>query len=421
MAKPIDETGAVYISKLNVKGTAYTIKDAWARAEVEEVKNAIAGGVHFRGVSTTAIKDGDTVKDLTVNDATYAAATQVDGDLFIYNNGTKNLEFVVSGGKYSEFGSTGELGALAFADTASGSTTVDIKGAITLAAYTPQVSKGTLQVTTAAATIEVTSSADTVTSTGTVDVAGAITFDKFTPNVGNGTLAVTTTAAALGITTTTDTANGKFTPAAITVEAKTCQVTTSATAAEAEVKFSPAAITVAAQTCQVTTATNTFAALSDVTYDSTTATLSISSVTSDAFVTGVTVTAPSQTVSQDANQTATVAVTYDKVTAVTTPGQTVSQDEQDISVSYTKATGITGGALASASLTGAIAVTGAAPTATITNPQVSVSGSYQKVTPVASKTFLTESSLTGDLAVTAAAPTATITNPTITVTVSPVA
>ena len=49
-----------------------------------------------------------------------------------------------------------------------------------------------------------------------------------------------------------------------------------------------------------------------------------------------------------------------------------------------------------------------------------ISVSYQKVTPVAAKTFLTSSSLTGDLQITAAAPTATITNPTITITVAPV-
>ena len=335
MANPIVEgNDTKYISILSMNGTAYTIKDAWARAEISEIEQAISGGVHFRGVSTTAIADGDNVKDLTVDGETYAASAQADGDLFIYNNGTKNLEFIVSGGKYSELGSTGELGALAFADTASGS--------------------------------------------ATVDVAGAITFNTFTPNVGNGTLAVTTTAGtSLGITTTASaaTAEAKFSPAAITVAEKACSVTTTATAASASVKFSPADITVAAKTCEVTTATDTFAALSSVTYSEATATLSISSVTSAAFVTGITVTAPSQTISQDADQTATVAVTYDKVSAVTAPSQTVSQDADQtvtVAVTYDKATGTTGSYLTDASLTGAILVTGAAPTATITNPTITV-------------------------------------------------
>jgi hypothetical protein len=283
MANAIDETGASYISKLAMNSTTYTIKDAWARAEIAEIESAIAGGVHFRGVSQTAIADGDSVKAITLTDGetTIAAADQANGDIFIYNNGKKNLEFVVSGGKYSEFGSTGELGALAFADTASGSTTVDIAGAITFADYTPNVSKGTLAVTTGNDTITVTSTADTATGS-----------------------------------------------------------------------FSPAALTIAASTVTLTPTKGTFTALKDVTYNSTTATLTISDGTSDEFWKSATGEAAGQTVTPTANQT--------------------------------------------------------------------ISVSYQKVTPVAEKTFLTSSSLTGDLAVTAAAPTATITNPTITVTVSPV-
>ena len=393
MANPIDETGAVYISKLNVKGTAYTIKDAWVRAEVEEVKSAIAGGVHFRGVSTTAIADGDNVKDLTVNGNTYAAATQVDGDLFIYYNGKKNLEFVVSGGKYSEFGSTGELGALAFADTASGSVEVPIAAAITFETFTPNVSNGTLAVTTTAGTSLGITTAETAASASA----------KFSP------AAITVAEKGCSITTakTAASAEAKFTPADTTVAAAACSITTEATAATAAVTFSPAAITVAAKTCDVTTAKSTFAALSDVTYDSTTATLSISSVTSDAFVTGVTVTAPSQTISQDANQSATVKVTYDKVTAVTSAAQTITYAEQAVTVevTYDKVTAVT------------------APSQTVSqdaNQTVTVAVTYDKATGTTGS-YLTGADLTGAIAVTGAAPTATITNPTITVTVSPVA
>ena len=283
MANAVNETGAKYLSTLTLKGQAYTIKDAWARAEIDEVKAAITGGTHFRGVSTTAIKDGDSLKDITLSGGeTLVIADQHDGDMFIYSNGTKNLEFIVSNGKYSEFGSTGELGALAFADQASGSVTVDIKGAITLEDYTPQVSKGTLAVTTATDTIEVS--------------------------------------------TTTATAEGSF---------------------------SPAAITIAASTVTLTPTKGTFTALKDVSYDEGSATLTIADGTSEEFWKGATGEAAGQTVTPTANQP--------------------------------------------------------------------ISVSYQKVNPVAQKTFLTTSSLTGDLAVTAAAPTATITNPTITVTVAPVA
>lgn len=281
MANTVNETDAKYLSKLSMNGTAYTIKDAWARAEITEIESAISGGVHFRGVSQTAIADGDSLKEITLSDGTttIAVANQKNGDLFIYNNGTKNLEFIVSGGKYSEFGSTGELGALAFADTASGSATVDIANAITLNSYTPQVGKGTLAVTTTSDTFEVTTSADTASGT-----------------------------------------------------------------------FSPADITIAASTVTFTPTTATFTALQSVTYDETTATLSISNGTSSSFWTGATGEAAGQKVTPQANQ--------------------------------------------------------------------SISVSYQKAVST-SKSFLTTSTLTGDLTITAAAPTATITNPTITVTVTP--
>lgn len=394
MANAIDETNAKYISKLNMNSTAYTIKDAWARAEISEVKSAISGGVHFRGVSVTEIKDGQSVKDLNIGTAQeeniYASTTQKDGDIFIYNNGEKNLEFVVSGGKYSEFGSTGELGALAFADTASGSATVDLSGAITFNTFTPNVGNGTLAVTTTGGTVGIATAATAASASA-----------KFSPAA----ITVAETACSVTTSATAATAEAKFTPADTTIAAKACSITTEATAATAAVTFSPAAITVAAQTCEVTTATSTFAALSDVTYNESSATLTITSVTSDAFVTGITVTAPSQTVSQDANQTATVAVTYDKVTAVTSAAQTITYAEKSvtIAVTYDKVT----------------AVTTPGQTVTQTADQtVTVAVTYDKVTGTTG-TFLTAAELTGAIAVTGAAPTATFTNPTVTVTVSP--
>ena len=275
MANTVDEADAKYISKLNMNSTAYTIKDAWARAEIAEIESAISGGTHFRGVSTTAIADGESLKALTVAGETVAVADQEDGDIFIYNNGTKNLEFIVSNGKYSEFGSTGELGALAFADSASGSVTVPI--------------------------------------------ASAITFNKFTPNVGLGTLSVTTSTDTIAVTTTTQTATGTF---------------------------SPAAITIAASTVTLTPTTGTFTALQTVTYDSSTATLSISNGTSDSFWKGATGQAAGQTVTPAANQS--------------------------ISVSYEKATAVSKTFLKTAALNGALSITGAAPTATITDPTITV-------------------------------------------------
>jgi len=275
-----------YISKLGMQNNTYTIKDKWARDEIAEIEKAIAGGVHFRGVSITAIADGDSLKQLNVGTVSepvnITVDEQADGDIFIYNNGTKNLEFIVSGGKYSELGSTGNLGSFAYANSGAGSVTIPI--------------------------------------------ASAFTFNTFTPDVGLGTLAVTYSTGTVSIGTTPTAATGTFSPAAITIPGSS-------------VTFTP-------------TKTQ-FTALKNVTYDSTTATLTITDGSSDEYWTGATGGVAAQTVTPTANQS--ISVTYDKVNS-------------DSIV-----------ALTSAALTGSLSITGAKPTATITDPSVTVT-----VTPISS-------------------------------------
>ena len=270
-----------YLSHLSMQGTAYTIKDKWARDEIAEIESAIAGGVHFRGVlSTGSIADNEALKDLTVVSGSgtkqIAIADQHDGDIFIYNNGTKNLEFIVTNGHYSELGSTGNLGSFAYANQGSGKVTIPISSAITFNAFTPDVTKGTL---------------------------------------------------------------------AVTYETGSTSITTTST--EATGSFSPAAITVSESTVTITPTTNTFTALANVTYDESSATLTITNGTSSAFWTGYSsAKAAGQTVTPQANQT--IKVTYDKVNTASISSVT------------------------SVSLTGDISVTASTPTATITNPEVTV-------------------------------------------------
>ena len=291
------DTTATYISTLNVDGTNYTIKDTQARAnitankyDIELLKKTVAGGVHFRGITVTAITDGESGKTLYDKDGNswpqpgleVENAQQV-GDIFIYNNGTKNLEFVVvaveneghTSYSYSELGSTGTLRAMAFCDTASGSTTVPLSSNFGFNTFTPDVSKGTLAVTTSSVTLSLSSTA----------TAASVT-------VGNVT------------------------------------------------------VTVPAASVAITPTTSTFAALADVTYDSGDEKLTLTSVTSAAYWTGVT---SAQTASVTAGGAGpTVGVTYDKASMT------------DTSV------------LTSGSLTGDLSVTGAKPTATITNPTITV-------------------------------------------------
>ena len=268
------------ISKLVMGGVTHTIQDAWAWGEIDEIKQAIAGGVTIGGVlASGSIADGDAVKELTVKDGagtkTIAASDQKDGMMFFYNNGNNTLEFIVIGGKYSEYGSTGALRALAFADTASGN----------------------------------------------VDVPTSAAVNAFIPTLAN-TLGVTTSAATLGVSTTAATASGSFTPADTVV-------------ADADVTLTPT--------------TDTGALVTDITYDAASTTLTL---------------------------TTSAAAAYWKDATGKAQGQTITYEAQPISVSYDKATGVTGEALASAALEGSISVnevTGVTVALTTTSTKVTVS------------------------------------------------
>ncbi len=94
-------------------GTTYTIKDATARA-------AVVGGLALLGITTTALSDGATTNPIKINGSD---VTAVNGNIAIYSN--KEFVFVVSGStsKWYEFGDTGNLGDLAYKDSASGNYT----------------------------------------------------------------------------------------------------------------------------------------------------------------------------------------------------------------------------------------------------------------------------------------------------------
>lgn len=95
------------ISKITLpSGTTYNFKDA-------EAREAIAGGVTYIGVSTTAITDGGSQKP-TINGT---AVTPKNGNLAIYDSG----EFIFTGtygdgGTWSEFGDMSNLGDMAYVD-----------------------------------------------------------------------------------------------------------------------------------------------------------------------------------------------------------------------------------------------------------------------------------------------------------------
>lgn len=117
-----------YLSKI-VKGVnTLWIKDAEARQEIADIKSSTTGAMHFIGVSSTEITDGAATGPWTINSKTYiASGTPAEGqvlltagDVAVYApSGKTEREFVWSGTKWQEYGSTGSLKALAFKDNAS--------------------------------------------------------------------------------------------------------------------------------------------------------------------------------------------------------------------------------------------------------------------------------------------------------------
>lgn len=107
------------ISKITLpSGSTYNIKDTQARNDIATIQSAITGGMHYLGVTTTALTNGASTNPITIDGN---SVTAVSGDIAIYGS----LEFIFSDtdSKWHEFGSTGSLKALAFKDNASGSFT----------------------------------------------------------------------------------------------------------------------------------------------------------------------------------------------------------------------------------------------------------------------------------------------------------
>ena len=115
------------VSKLALNGTEYEIKDAQGRLAIEansdaidSLEQAIAGGTHFIGITTSNITDGSTTNPVVIDGN---SVTAVAGDIVIKAAGVGaeevSLEYIWDGAKWCELGSTGELGALAYKDSAT--------------------------------------------------------------------------------------------------------------------------------------------------------------------------------------------------------------------------------------------------------------------------------------------------------------
>lgn len=180
------------ISKIKLPtGTTYDLKDAQARSDIERIEELIVGGTHFLGVTTTPLTEGATTNPITIDGK---SVTAVSGDIVIY----QSLEFIFSDydNKWHEFGSTGELGDLAFKDSASGTYTpsgsvsqptftgtqgsVSVSGTPSGSVTISTAASGTANYTPAGSVSQPTFSGTAFTSTGNFTPEGSVSTPTIT-------------------------------------------------------------------------------------------------------------------------------------------------------------------------------------------------------------------------------------------------
>ncbi len=138
-------------------GNVIELKDKVAR-------DAIIGGTHFLGVTTTAIADGSSIQDILIGEDLRTAA---NGDIVVYGN--KEFIWANADSMWHELGDVSTLGSLAFKDEASTLYTPSgtVGGRFTGAeiSYTPAgtVSSPTITVTGSPVTISEFASSGSVT------------------------------------------------------------------------------------------------------------------------------------------------------------------------------------------------------------------------------------------------------------------
>lgn len=115
------------ISKITLpSGATYDIKDAVAR-------QAIGGYTKWLGITTTALTDGASTNPIVIDGESVTAES---GSIASY----QDKEFIFNGSVWQEFGDLGALGAMAYADTASGSVTPAGSVSLTTSSETPTIS-----------------------------------------------------------------------------------------------------------------------------------------------------------------------------------------------------------------------------------------------------------------------------------------
>ena len=128
----------------NAAGTAYAtydLKDAWSRDKINnEILPVLEGGVHYVGVTTSAVTDGATVNPVAIV-GKQDPVTVTSGD--IVSKG--NAEFVWDGSAWREFGDLSMLGAFAYVDV--GHVTITPHGDVSKPTFTGTASSVSFTIT----------------------------------------------------------------------------------------------------------------------------------------------------------------------------------------------------------------------------------------------------------------------------------
>ena len=180
-------------------GNILELKDKVAR-------EAIVGGTHFLGVTTTEITDGSTTQVISVGGESVTAA---NGDIVVYGN--KEFIWADVDTAWHEMGDVSTLGALAFKDSASGSYTpqgsVDATFSGTEISYTPEgsVTAPTITVTETSISIAEFDDAGSVTAGEAASASCTMPTLVFTPD-NNENLTISWTDGSFSFTANTPTA-----------------------------------------------------------------------------------------------------------------------------------------------------------------------------------------------------------------------
>lgn len=165
----------------NTAWSAMTASGTSVGAELKAIKTAMSTGIHYRGTTTTTLTDGATTNPIQINGQDYTA---VAGDLVI----SGEYEYIFDGTYWEKFGTDGTLKALAFADTASGTSSVSVTG--TAAGQTFTGTQATISISGSVTGTGVTMTPDSSNKVSVTPFASGGSFTQGTDTFSAGTTPV---------------------------------------------------------------------------------------------------------------------------------------------------------------------------------------------------------------------------------------